>query len=153
MGTCTTATLQGLKKGNFMAPPSTFVQAAPGSGLSGADAPGGTHSLGKPPWGWRKQPGRALCVTAVIFFSQLCPLLKGSGYVCYLSPSHAKTETYQKSEIRGTGRKEWKFLNIPEVIIGLKIVTFCMKGGKRRMRPVFLASSASEIIWPYSPSF
>lgn len=36
-----------------------------------------------------------LCVTAVIFFSQLSPLLKGSGQVCSL-PLSGKTGMYQK---------------------------------------------------------
>lgn len=37
---------------------------------------------------------------------------------------------YRKSEIRGRERKEWKFLNIPEVIIGLKIDHFLHEGRK-----------------------
>lgn len=41
-----------------------------------ANASGGTYDLWKPLWGWRKQAGGALFVTAVIFFSQLSPLLK-----------------------------------------------------------------------------
>lgn len=58
--------------------------------------------------------------------------------ISLLSVSLKQDRDVPKSEIRGGERKEWKFLNIPEVIIGLKIVTFWMKGGKRRMRPVFL---------------
>lgn len=45
---------------------------------------------------------------------------------------------YQKDSMGGTGQKEWKFFKVTEGIIGLKIVPFCMKRRKGRMRPVFL---------------
>lgn len=55
-----------------------------------------------------------------------------------VSRSQARQGCTKNSETRGREPKEQKFLNIPEVIMGLKIVTFCMKGRKRRMKPVFL---------------
>lgn len=72
----------GAEEGKFHGCPYPFVQPVPGSvcpqdtGVWGTDAPGGIRGPWKPPWRWRKQPRRALCVTAVIFFSQLFPLLK-----------------------------------------------------------------------------